>query len=79
VFKLYLYGPYSFDLHRLLNELHAEDVVELKPRSMGATWKPGERYPLLKRRYPRTIEGHRRQIDFVADRVARLGVMELER
>jgi hypothetical protein len=78
-FSLYLYGPYSFDVHTLLNQLRAEDVLKMEPQEMGATWKPGERFALLARQYPKTIEAYRRHVAFVADRIASLRVVDLER
>ena len=51
-FTLYLYGPYSFRLHELLNQLWAEELVQLEPRAMGASWRPGERNHLLKETSP---------------------------
>lgn len=79
VFTLYLYGPYSFDVHTLLNQLRAEDVLKMEPREMGATWKPGERFALLGRQYPKTIASYRAHVAFVADRIAKLRVVDLER
>ena len=77
-FTLYLYGPYSFPLHHLLNELHAEQLVALEPREMGASWRPGERYALLRQSYPTTLKRFRRQVEFVADKIAKLRVVDLE-
>jgi hypothetical protein len=77
-FTLYLYGPYSFSLHELLNQLRAEELVQLEPRAMGASWRPGERYHLLKKTFPTTLSRVQRQVEFVADKVARLGVVDLE-
>jgi hypothetical protein len=77
-FTLYLYGPYSFRLHELLNQLWAEELVKLEPQAMGASWRPGERYHLLKESFPTTLSQVQGQVAFVADRVARLGVVDLE-
>lgn len=78
LFTLYLQDLYSFQIHKLLNELRAEELVSIEPRRMGASWRPGERYHLLKRSYRLTIESARRQVDFVADRIARLETADLE-
>lgn len=77
-FTLYLYGPYSFGLHALLNELRSEELIKLEPRAMGSTWRPGDRFELLKSRFPRTIDRARAQIEYVADKIAKLTVVELE-
>lgn len=77
-FTLYLYGPYSFRLHELLNELRAEELLKLEPKPMGASWRPGDRYSLLERTFPTTLSKVRGPVRFVADRVAKLGVLELE-
>jgi len=77
-FTLYLYGPYSFRLHELLNQLRAEELVKLEPKPMGASWRPGDRYALLRSTFPATLSKVERPVEFVADRVARLGVLELE-
>jgi len=78
VCTLYLYGPYSFRLHELLNQLWAEELVQLEPRAMGASWRPGERYHLLKENFPTTLSRVQPQVDFVAVRVAKLRVVDLE-
>ena len=78
LFTLYLFGPYSFQLHELLNQLRAEELVQLEPRAMGASWRPGERYHLLKQNFPTTLSHVQRRVDFVADKVAKLGVVDLE-
>lgn len=77
-FELYLYGPYSFDLHADLNAMCADDFVRLVPRRLGASWIPGERYPMLRRHFRKTVESFTPQIEFVADRVARFDVKKLE-
>jgi hypothetical protein len=76
-FQLYLYGPYSFDLHRLLESMRTDELLEITPRSTGASWLPGDRSGLLKEKFPRTIKGVKARVEFVAERIARLGVVEL--
>ncbi len=78
-FTFYLYGPYSFELHALLNELRAEDLLELESREMGATWRAGKRYGLLQERFAGNIQRFHDQISYVADKVANLNVFDLER
>jgi hypothetical protein len=78
-FSIYLNGPYSFGLHRLLNGLRSEDFVSLHSRDSAASWEPGERYPLLRKRFEKMIGEYRPQLNFVTDKVASLDVLALER
>jgi uncharacterized protein YwgA len=77
-FQLYYYGPFSFDLREQLQTMQADDIVKVKPHQFGATFVPSERYELLRRQFPKTIEKYTREIDFVVRHLATRGVGELE-
>lgn len=77
-FQLYYYGPFSFDLREQLQGMQADDFVKVKPHQFGATFVPSERYALLQRQFPKTIEKHEHAIGFVVRELATRGVGQLE-
>jgi uncharacterized protein YwgA len=80
-FILYKHGPFSFDLQDEVSYLSAYDLLDLKsngPR-YGASLVEGGRAQLLRDEYGYKAEQYRRQIEFVADRLADKGVVELEK
>lgn len=77
-FQLYYYGPFSFDLREQLQGMQADDFVKVKPHQFGATFVPSERYALLQRQFPKTIERNHRGIEFVVQQLATRGVGQLE-
>lgn len=78
-FRLYYYrGPFSFELSDRLQGMQADDFVKVKPHQYGATFVPSERYALLQRQFPKTIEKHERAIGFVVQELATRGVGQLE-
>jgi uncharacterized protein YwgA len=77
-FRLYYYGPFSFELRDRLQGMQADDFVKVKPHQYGATFVPSERYALLQRQFPKTIEKYGREIQFVVEQLATRGVGELE-
>ena len=77
-FRLYYYGPFSFDLREQLQGMQADDFVKVRPHERGATYIAGERYAILRRQFPKTIASHDRAIEFAALELAKLGVKDLE-
>jgi hypothetical protein len=79
-FILYKHGPFSFDLNDEITALQADFLLALKSRPpYGPSMIPGEGSEALLGRYPKTRNQYRRQVEFVADRVGRKNVAELER
>jgi hypothetical protein len=77
-FRLYHYGPFSFDLRSQLQSMEADGVVNIRPHEFGATYVTGERYQMLRTRFPKTIATHEQAIRFVIRELAPLGVKDLE-
>ncbi len=80
-FILYKHGPFSFDLQDAVSYLTAYDLLDLKsngPR-YGASLVPGDRVRLLKSEYGYKAEEFRSEVEFVADRLADRGVVDLEK
>lgn len=77
-FRLYYYGPFSFDLRDQLQGMQADDFVKVKPHQYGAMFVAGERYGLLQRQFPKTIGKYEEEIRFVVDHLATRGVGQLE-
>jgi hypothetical protein len=77
-FRLYHYGPFSFDLRDQLRWMEAVDVVRIRPHELGATYVVGDRYPMLQRQFPETLVQYEEQIDFVVRELSPRGVKDLE-
>jgi uncharacterized protein YwgA len=77
-FQLYYYGPFSFDLSDRLLGMQADDFVKVKPHQYGATFIASERYTLLQRQFPETIERYQREMQFIVEQLATRGVGQLE-
>lgn len=77
-FQLYYYGPFSFDLSDRLQGMQADDFVKVKPHQYGATFAASERYALLQREFPETIEQYGHEMQFVVEQLATRGVGQLE-
>ncbi len=80
-YVLYKHGPYSFDLTADLTALRADFLMEFNHRSpgYGPGLVPTPTSRELRARYPRTLEAHRGQIEFIAKEFGGRGVAELER
>jgi hypothetical protein len=80
-FILYKHGPFSFDLRSELSYLLAQGLLEreLNEPPYGSSLRPGPRAHLLMDRYRGAVERYDRQIEFIAERLADKGVVELER
>lgn len=77
-FRIYYYGPFSFDLRDTLLTMEAHDVVQTVPHEWGATYRIGRRYEQVKERFPKTLQKVEPGIDWVMQELAPLGVKELE-
>jgi uncharacterized protein YwgA len=77
-FRIYYYGPFSFDLRETLSTMEGLDVVQTVPHEWGATYRIGRRYRQVKERFPKTLRQLEPAIDWVMHELAPLGVKELE-
>lgn len=77
-FRLYHYGPFSFDLRDQLRSMEADDVVRVQPHEFGATYVTGDRYSMLQRQFPKTLAQYETQIDFIISELSPRGVKDLE-
>lgn len=80
-FILYKHGPFSFDLKDELGVMRANMIIKLKsqPYPYGPSLYPGEAAERLKELYPKTTKEYERQIEFIARKLSRFRVTELER
>ncbi len=79
-FILYKHGPYSFDLRELLGEMRSRLLLDVEPRyPYGASLKVSDSGQRYKTRFPKTTGRYAEQVRFIASKLARLGVAELER
>jgi hypothetical protein len=77
-FRIHYYGPFSFQLRERLASMEADDIVRVRPRDMGVTYDLGDRFEQLRSRYASAIEEAQPAIAFATERLARLGVKQLE-
>ncbi len=77
-FRLYHYGPFSFDLRDQLRSMEADDVIRIRPHEFGAMYVVGDRYAMLQRQFPKTLAKYEEQIDFVVRELSSKGVKDLE-
>lgn len=80
-FILYKHGPFSFELRELLGEMRAGSVisVRVRPAPYGPSLEPGAAFELLSKSYPKTYRRYARQVEYVANKLAKKDVGELER
>ncbi len=79
-FILYKHGPYSFDLKETLTSQMADSLLVVKPRPpYGPSILPGENSDAILDQYPKTRERYQNQANFVASRIGKMDVKELER
>ena len=81
-FRLYKYGPFSFDLRDDLVQLQAEGVLNLSPRSSsyGSSLEPSRpSLLLLHKHFPNTLKKYQHEICFVADQFGDMNARDLER
>jgi uncharacterized protein YwgA len=79
-FIFYKHGPYSFELNDEITSLLADLLLSVKSRDpYGPTIVHGENASKFVERFPKTRERYRSQIEFVAKRLGKKNVTELER
>lgn len=77
-FRIHYYGPFSFQLRERLASMEADDIVRVRPRDLGVTYDVGDRFDQLRSRYEDAIAEAAPAIAFATERLARLGVKQLE-
>ena len=79
-FVLYKYGPYSFDLTDELTALRADSILtlELPDPRYGPSYFPGKMSGFVLERFPKTVSRYKKQVEFVAGKLGRKGVADLE-
>src|SRR5260221_4023756 len=77
-FRIYYYGPFSFDLRDTLVMMEVLDIAQTAPHEWGATYKIGKRYEQVERQFHRTLERVEPGIDWGLRELAPLGVKDLE-
>lgn len=78
-FILYKHGPFSFDLRDELTALRADGLIGIDAQSYGAKLVPTQRSDYVKRYYGKTAARYASAVEFVAERLGRMKVAELER
>lgn len=79
-FVLYKHGPFSFELRDELSAMRADGFVSLRVQgpAYGPSIVPEPGADALRKRFPRTLREHEARIQFVAERLDRKPVVELE-
>lgn len=79
-FILYKHGPFSFDLRDELTSMRADELVKLEPqRSYGPRIATTDRSKYIQGLYSKTLAKYDGSISFVAQKLGRRGVADLER
>lgn len=79
-FVLYKHGPFSFELHELLGQMRAEQLIELQSKfPYGPSIVETALGRTLRERLRATVEPEAEQIEFVAEKLGQRTVAELER
>lgn len=79
-FVLYKHGPYSFKLHEALGDMRAKLLIDAKQQPpYGPSLKPGPSAQVLEERSESEVAAYRPAIEFVAERLSRHDVVDLER
>lgn len=78
-FILYKHGPFSFDLRDELTALRADRLIELEPQSYGAKLVPTKQSENVRKYYSKTAARYAPAVKFVAEKLGKRGVTELER
>jgi hypothetical protein len=80
-YVLYKHGPFSSDLREDLALMRAHSLlgVQAQPYPYGPSLMLGETAHVLKERFSKTWEEYERQHRFVAEKIGRRGVADLER
>jgi uncharacterized protein YwgA len=80
-FILYKHGPFSFELRDELSVMRADGFVSLRVQdpAYGPSIVPEPQADVLRKRFPKTLKEHEARIEFIAERLNRKPVVELER
>ena len=79
-FILYKHGPYSFDLADAVTAMRADSLLEYKSRRpYGPSLLPTKTGQDFLNRYPKTLGKYAERMRFVAEKIGKMGVAELER
>jgi uncharacterized protein YwgA len=80
-FVLYKHGPYSFELTDELTGLRADGIlnVEVPDTRYGPRYLDGDSAGFATSRFPNTIERYRDKIEFLAKKIGKRGIADLER
>ena len=79
-FILYKHGPFSFDLRDELNVMRAYGFLDLEANyPYGPKVVDTDSGNSFSRRFPKTIDRYKKQIDFIANKLGDKGVVDLER
>ncbi|MFI4991989.1 MAG: hypothetical protein ACHQHO_13900, partial [Solirubrobacterales bacterium] len=80
-FILYKHGPFSFELRDELGSMQADRLLERQPQPppYGPRFLVTDRGRELEQRLPQTMNRYAPALDWIATRVGKRGVLELER
>lgn len=79
-FILYKHGPYSFDLSDMVTAMRADNLIEYKTRlPYGPSLFPTKEGLEFLDQYPKTLNKYAERVEFTAEKIAKMGVAELER
>ena len=79
-FILYKHGPYSFDLTDAITAMQADSLLEYQSRPpYGPSLLPTKTSQDFLNQYPKTLERYAKKVQFVAEKIGKMGVAELER
>ncbi len=79
-FVLYKHGPYSFDFNEVLSSMRSNGFLDWQPREpYGPSIIPGPLSDRLRRLSAKNTQTFEKQFNFVADKLAKKDVRELER
>ena len=79
-FILYKHGPFSFDLRSELTSLRADELVKLEPQwGYGPRIATTDQSGYIQGLFSKTLGKYDERISFIAQKLGRRGVSELER
>lgn len=79
-FILYKHGPYSFDLSDEITAMRADSLLEYKTRlPYGPSLLPTKEGQEFLKQYPKTLGKYAEKVQFIAEKIGKMGVAELER
>lgn len=79
-FMLYKHGPFSFDLSDEITAMRADALLQYQPRiPYGPSLFPTEESREFLEQFPKTLSSYAKEIQFIAEKIGKLGVADLER